>query len=177
MKINGNLEVLGESKIRVKEIEDYQFNSDDSGLLYTKYGQLFLNTGTKVSQIETTNRLNTLKSSLGNWLLNDFSFNPLTFNNTFDNVSGLDANSSLLDVLSQLDSAISNTYIETFTSPSNTYLVKHKLDADIAHVVAKNISTNIKLKDSDLTITYLSKDSLEINLSQSQPIKVLVSTI
>lgn len=177
MKINGNLEVLGETKAKIAGLSNYTFDSDDKGLLFLDSNNLYLNTGQEVLKIETTNRLNALRSSLGDWVSNDFSFDALSFNEDFHTISGLNADSTLLDVLKQIDSSIPKTYIKSFSSASTSFLIEHNLETEIAHVVVKNVFTNEKVKDNDITITYLDSNTIQIDLVDSLAIKVLVSAI
>lgn len=173
-KINGNLDVAGTTKIKIKELTGYSFDSADYGLLFLDGNTLKLNDGNKTVTLSTTDFKNKLLSSSGNWLLNDFSFNALAFN-SLQNVSGLTASSSLLNAIQQLDSAIPKTYTQTY-STNVTHTVTHNLNTTIAHITVIDTSTNQKIKDSEMTVEFSSANSITITLSQSKPIKVLVST-
>lgn len=115
MKINGNLDVQG--TINQPQLESFDaidlpvFNPDDKGTLYfnNDLGSVTINDGSTYVTLmtnQTSNQdfVNTLGS---NWINSNLSFNPVPFNN-MDNIDGLTANSSLFDVVSQLDGAISN---------------------------------------------------------------------
>lgn len=115
MVINGNLEVKG--IIQQPTLESFDaidlpaFDAQNKGTLYfnNDLGSITLNDGnTYVTLLTDQSSNETFITTLGdNWINANLSFNPTPFN-AMNNVSGLDANSSLFDVLSQFDSAISN---------------------------------------------------------------------
>lgn len=177
MKINGDLEVLGELTVRIKEIEDYTFDGEDKGLILLDADGLYFNNGSAVLRFETTNRTTTLTNALGSWINQDFAFNPLAFNENFTNINGLNSGSTLLDALQQLDTAIPRTYVESFGTAASTHTVNHNLNSDIAHVTVKKIYGNQKVKDSEMTISFTSSNSLKIDLTSELAVKVLVSTV
>lgn len=114
MKYFHNIE-LQDSKITGLIVDplstDPSFDQTDAGRIYfnSSTQTLRLNNGQEYIDVSIPANFNNLIATLGsNWITVNYAFNPAPFN-ALDNVSGLDANSSLFDVISQLDHAISQT--------------------------------------------------------------------
>jgi hypothetical protein len=89
---------------------DPDFSLADTGRVYFNKvsNTLKLNNGTLYLDITIPANFNNLVSTLGtNWVNQDYTFNPTDFNE-LTNVEGLTSNSTLFNVIQQLDSAIVN---------------------------------------------------------------------
>lgn len=170
MILNGNLDVLGETKIKIIVDDSYTFDPEDVGLLIVQSGDLFFNDGTELRRFTLEGFKATLSASLG-FVLSDLSINPSTLN-ALENVSGLDGNSSLLDALSQLDSAIPTKFVSTYASDT-VHDITHNLDSEDVHVTLFNDSNNTIISSS--TIEVLDSNNIRVTLSGSQPLRVLVT--
>lgn len=170
MILNGNLDVKGTTKIKVLVDDSYVFNEDDIGLLVIQSGELYFNDGTELRRFTLDGFKSVLSSSLG-FVLDDLSLNPSTLN-ALDNVSGMDGNSSLLDALTQLDSAIPTKFTSTYSS-STVHNITHNLNSQDIHVTLFNDSTNIVIDTS--TIEVVDANNLRVTLANSQPLRVLVT--
>jgi len=87
---------------------DPSFSANEAGRIYFNVGTktLRLNDGQEYIDINIPANFNNLIEVLGtNWINSDYTFNPTPFNE-FHNVSDLDSNSSLFDVLKQFDDAM-----------------------------------------------------------------------
>lgn len=113
MKYFHNIE-LQDSKITGLIVDplanDPIFQNSDSGRIYfnSSTQTLRLNNGYQYIDISLPANFNNLIQTLGsNWITQNYTFNPTPYNE-LNNVSGLNANNSLFDVISQLDHAIKN---------------------------------------------------------------------
>jgi hypothetical protein len=114
MKFYGDIELEGSSILNAK-IEslaaDPAFNSIEAGRIYynTTDNTLKLNNGSTYINTSLSANFDNLVASLGsNWINPDLSFNPTVFN-ALNNVSDLTSNSSLYNVIQQLDAAIQSS--------------------------------------------------------------------
>jgi len=114
MKYFHNIE-LQDSKITGLIVDplsaDPSFEQSDAGRIYFNSASqtLRLNNGQSYIDVSIPSNFNNLITTLGaNWITVNYAFNPAPFN-ALDNISGLDANNSLFDVIAQLDHAISQT--------------------------------------------------------------------
>jgi hypothetical protein len=101
--------------------QDPTFVDTDAGRLYfnSSSDTLRLNNGTEYIDVTLPTNFSALITTLGNnWITADFGFNPTPFN-SLNNVSGLTANSTLFDVISALDTAISSSDGNALTSLSD----------------------------------------------------------
>ena len=110
MKINGNLDISGyiDGARLKKDTTQPTFSESDAGrLMFTDNGLMF-NDGESIKTVQFSQSSDvSLRATLGvGWVNPNLSFNPTMFNE-FNTVSGLNANSTLFDVLSQFDSALS----------------------------------------------------------------------
>jgi hypothetical protein len=110
MKYASNIELVNASIINMRPelVEDLPaFDAADAGIIIYKDGLMYYNNGVTWVTIQVAvDTASPLITTLGtNWINNDFTFNPTDFN-ALVNVSGLDSNSTLFDVIAQLDAAI-----------------------------------------------------------------------
>lgn len=119
MKYYGDLELVNGSIINLiaeRVPSNPTFTADDEGkiIFNTSQKAYFFNNGSAWLRFEVANALSdNLIDALGdNWINPDRSFNPSAFN-SLDNISGLGTNSSLFDVVSQLDTAITDAQTVT----------------------------------------------------------------
>lgn len=112
MQYFGDIEIINGSILNLK-VENVSslptFSAEDSGRLLFNVtdGILILNDGTSYVNLSLPLNLNNIIDTLGsNWVTTEFGFNPAGFAD-FTNVVNLTGNSSLFDVLNQLDTAIS----------------------------------------------------------------------
>lgn len=176
MKINGNLEVLGEATIRLAEESSVSFIQEEKGKIWiNSFGTVNINSGDSIETLLTGTDRNILSDTLG-VMVDGWSFNPSAFQ-VFSTVAGLDGNSSVFDVLLQLDTAIPKTFVASYPTISAQHTINHNLGADIAHVTVKDNASGNKIKDSEMTITFTDEDTIIINLSQQLSIKVLVTAV
>lgn len=176
MKINGNLEVLGEATLRLAEESTVSFAQEDKGKIWiSPSGTININSGDSIETLLTSTDKSTLTGALG-VMVDAWSFNPSAFQ-TFSTVTGLDGNSSVFDVLIQLDAAIPKTFVASYPTISAQHIINHDLGVDIAHVSVKDNTSGNRVKDSEMTITFTDNDTITINLTQQRSIKVLVTTV
>ena len=113
MKHNGNIELVGGQILNLvgeSLASDPTFDAAEEGRMFynTATKEYKFNNGTDYVAFETdiVSASTTLRASLGTeWVNTDFSFNPTTLN-TLSNISGLTSNSSLYDVIDQLNTGI-----------------------------------------------------------------------
>ena len=138
-KVYGDIELLGGGTIINMAAEKLEttpeFNADDEGrIIYnTTEGEYQYNNGsTWVSfQVATASNSALIETLGSNWINGDYGFNPVPFNN-LDNISGLTADDSLFDVISQLDSGITTAQaVETLQGVT--------LNFEVADLDARNI--------------------------------------
>lgn len=150
MKYYGDIELISGEIINLKINEVDTININDTSKvrqLVVYNGELYFNDGTtfRVLQFSDTNTSSPLVSSLGDWFNDDLSFNPTPFNE-FDSVSGLNAESSLLDVLTQMDAAITGVTQDAIGDLNNVLLTS-LVDGDILLNVSDNF-VNINLAEA-----------------------------
>jgi len=170
MKLNGNLDVSGTTRIKIISDDSYVFDENDVGLLVIQSGELYFNNGSELQKFTVEGFKAILASSLG-FVLDNLSINPATLN-VLDNVSGIDGNSSLLDALTQIDSAIPTKFTSTYAS-GTVHNVNHGLNSQDVHVTIFHDSTNFIINDS--VIEVVDNNNLRITLTGSSPIRVLVT--
>lgn len=176
MKINGNLEVLGKSDIKISD-ELPAFLEEDLGRLVLHNSKLKVNNGSEFITVADYTDINDISNIFGEVLLSSsISFDPSSFSN-FKNVSNLTGNSSIFDVLSQLDASISNSFFAEYQTTTNSHNVNHNLNSEIGHVTVVDLNTGIKVKDSEMVITFLDSNNIKIDLTQNRPIKVLMNAL
>lgn len=113
-KLYGDLNLVNGSvlnlRVEQKHDSDVVFDANDIARIYFSLdsNELMLNDGTKYIPISFPSNFSNLLTTLGNtWVSSKLTFNYKAFSN-FNNVSNLTADSSLFDVLKQLDSSIKN---------------------------------------------------------------------
>lgn len=176
MKINGDLEVLGTTNLKILEDNIPQFSSDDTGKLLLNNNKLFVNNGEDFISLMDNKDIEALSDSLGSIVITSLAFNPSAFSN-FDNVSSLTGNSSLFDVLAQLDASIPKTFSGDFQTATNSHTVQHNLDVNIAHVTVVDRNTNIKVKDSEMTISFIDNQRIQVDLNSAKAVRVFMSAL
>ena len=170
MILNGDLDVLGSTKIKIIEDDSYVFDAADVGLLVIQSGVLYFNDGSSLREFTLEDFKATLSNSLG-FVLSDLSIDPATLN-ALDNVSGLDGNSSLLSALSQLDARIPTKFTTTL-SASTTHTISHNLGSENLHITVYNDTNNTIINDA--TVQIVTINQVQITLSISTPIRVLIT--
>jgi hypothetical protein len=126
----GDIELLNSSiynlKVESLNADPIFVNTDISRIYYNNTSNTYrFNNGTEYVDLSLPNNFMALIDSLGsNWINEDFTFNPTPFN-ALNTISDLTSNSSLFDVIVQLDTAIHNLAVpsladlEDVTVPDN----------------------------------------------------------
>lgn len=129
MKYYGDIDLQGGGYILNLKVEKVNsipsFLAEDEARMIYFNKELYLNDGNEYISLNFPSSINNINNLLGNeWVNSDYTFKPSTFN-TLNNVSNLTSDSSLFDVITQLDSAIKNYNnfklddLEDVTVPTN----------------------------------------------------------
>ncbi len=149
MKYYGDIELINGSifGLHLESIESIDLTSVDSNRLIASDGKLYFNNGSgyKLLQFSDTDNESPLITTLGPWINNDLSFDPTPFNE-LNNVSDLTSDNSLLDVIIQLDQAITNINQDSLADLQDIVLATPE-DADIL-IFSSGVFVNLSLEDA-----------------------------
>lgn len=121
--------------------EDPTFSADELSRIYfnTVTNTYRFNNGAGYVDLSLPNNFSAFAASMGSWINADFTFNPTPFN-SFNTITGLTSNSSLFDVLSQLDSALGQVSSPKLGDLNGVVISDDIADGDIMHYDGTNYS-------------------------------------
>ncbi len=179
--VYGDLKLFGDARIINAKIEHGiipEFTSDDLGRLLVNDSSLYFNDGNSWVTFQISNNSSQpLIDTLGrNWINEDLSFNPTPFN-ALDNISGLDADDTLFDVIAALDAAISSINSLDFSDLNDVHFGSLE-DGDVIFYNGATF-TNISLNDlasSHLTFSSMNLSDTDISTYESGDMLVYSTT-
>lgn len=149
MKFYGDIELVNGSilDLHIEEVDSLSIPTIDNNRLLSFEGKLYFNNGAgyKLLQFSDTDDESPLITTLGPWINTDLSFNPTPFN-LLDNIQDLTSESSLLDVITQLDTAITNINQDSLADLQDV-VITSPADGDIL-VLSSETFTNLSLADA-----------------------------
>lgn len=149
MKFYGDIELVNGSilDLHIEEVDSLSLSTIDNNRLLSFDGKLYFNNGVgyKLLQFSETDDESPLITTLGPWVNSDLSFNPAIFN-ALENVSSLTSENSLFDVISQLDSAISNVTQDSLADLQDVVITSPE-DGNIL-VFSSDTLVNLSLQDA-----------------------------
>lgn len=149
MKFYGDIELINGSilGIHIEEVDTLSLTEIDDNRLVSFEDKLYFNNGTgyKLLQFSDTDDESPLITTLGPWINDDLSFDPTPFN-LLDNIDGLTSEDSLLNVITQLDAAISSINQDSLSDLEDVVLTSPE-DGNIL-VFSSDVLVNLSLEDA-----------------------------